>query len=105
MKLMTLLCGLALATTGLTVQAGGITPVEEATNQIDLSQVCDDQANQNDDECLLLPPVEEATNFVFALAPLLPLAAAAGIIAATAGGGGGGGSGTGIGTSSPSTSQ
>jgi hypothetical protein len=103
MKLMTLLCGLAFATTGLSVQAGGITPVEEATDQIDLSQVCEDQANQNNDECLLLPPVEEATNFLFPLAPLLPLAAAAGIIAATAGGGGG--SGTGIGTSTPSTSQ
>jgi hypothetical protein len=104
MKLMTLLCGLGLAGLGLSVQAGGITPIEEATDQVDLSQVCEDTTDQNTDECLLLPPVEEATNFVFALAPLLPLAAAAGLIAATAGGGGGG-SGIGIGTSTPNSTQ
>ena len=89
MKLITLLCGLILATTGLSVQAGGSSDlVEEATNLIDSSQDCEDEANKDDDECLLLPPVEEATNFLFALAPLLPIAAAAGLIAAAAGGGG-----------------
>lgn len=105
MKLITLLCGLTLATTGLSVQAGGIAAVEEATNQIDSSQDCQDEANKDNDECLLLPPIEEATNFVFAIAPLLGSAAAIGLIAAAAGNGGGGGSGIGIGTSTPSSTQ
>lgn len=97
MKLITLICSLSLATTGLSVQAGGSSPlIEEATNLIDSRQECEDEANKDDDECLLLPPVEEATNFIFALGPLLPIAAAAGLIAAATGGGG---------TSTPSSNQ
>lgn len=87
MKLITLLCGLTLATTGLSVQAGGSnSAIEEATNQVDASQDCQDEANKDNDECLLLPPVEEATNFIGAIAPLLGSAAVIGVVAAIAGG-------------------
>jgi hypothetical protein len=97
MKHITLLCGLILATTGLSVQAGGLSG--------SLQEECQDDPNTNDDECLLLPPIEEATNFVLPIAPLLGSAAAIGLIAAAAGGGGAGGSGIGIGTSTPSSTQ
>lgn len=105
MKLITLLCGLTLATTGLSVQAAELSAADQAVVDAQLAEDCQDEANKDNDECLLLPPVEEATNFIFGLAPLLPVAAAAGLIAAAAGSGGAGGSGIGIGTSTPNTNQ
>jgi hypothetical protein len=96
MKLITLICSLSLMATGLAVQAETLTAEQQAAADAQLAQDCEDEANKDDDECLLLPPVEEATNFIFALAPLLPIAATAGLIAAAAGGGG---------TSTPSSNQ
>lgn len=96
MKLITLVCSLTLVTAGFAAQSETLTAEQQAAADAQQVADCEDEANKDNDECLLLPPVEEATNFIFALAPLLPLAAAAGLIAAASGGGG---------TSTPSSNQ
>lgn len=91
MRLTTLLCSVTLGLTGITgglsVQAQALTPAEQAAADAQLVADCQEEANRNNDECLLLPPVEAATNFAFAVAPFLPIAAAVGLVAAAAGGG------------------
>lgn len=86
MKLITLICSLTLMTTGLAVRAEALTAEQQAIADAQLAEDCKDEANKDNDECLLLPPVEEATNFIFAIAPLLGSAAAIGLVAAIAGG-------------------
>jgi hypothetical protein len=80
MKLITLICAMTMMTVGFVAQA------QDAAAPSDTD--CEDEANKDNDECLLLPPVEQATDFIFGLAPLLGSAAAIGLVAAVAGGGG-----------------
>lgn len=56
---------------------------------------CSDEVNAESDECLLLPPIDDATNFVIGIAPLLAAGAGVALVAAAAGGG----------TATPSTSE
>jgi hypothetical protein len=78
-KRMILICGMTVMTVGSAAWADGA-----ATGQV--ATTCQTESQMNSDECLLLPPVGEVTEFTSGLTPVFTTALIISVIAAAADG-------------------